>query len=195
MKTVFFDIDTQLDFLYPSGALYVPGAEAIVPAIARLNRLAADRQIPLISTADAHLENDMEFKTWPAHCVLGTLGQRKPAVTVLDKAVAVPCTGPMLDYPDVEQFVIEKQQLDCFTNPNLPNLLKLLGGERYVVYGVVTELCVKCAAMGLLKLGGRVELVSDAVRSLSDPARDQMLAEFTAAGGVLTTAGAVAAQA
>ena len=35
MKTVFFDIDTQLDFLYPAGALYVPGAERIVPAIAR----------------------------------------------------------------------------------------------------------------------------------------------------------------
>lgn len=195
MKTVFFDVDTQLDFLYPGGALYVPGAEAIVPAVARLNRLAAERNIPLISTADAHLENDIEFKTWPAHCVLGTLGQRKPSGTLLDKAVAVPCIGPMLDYPDVEQFVIEKQQLDCFTNPNLPNLLKLLGGERYVVYGVVTEICVKCAAMGLLKLGGRVELVSDAVRSLSDPARDAMLADFTAAGGVLTTADAVAAQA
>src|ERR1017187_7219555 len=33
MKTVFFDIDSQLDFLYPAGALYVPRAERIVPAI------------------------------------------------------------------------------------------------------------------------------------------------------------------
>ncbi len=24
MKTVFFDIDTQFDFLFPAGALYVP---------------------------------------------------------------------------------------------------------------------------------------------------------------------------
>ena len=54
MKTVFFDIDSQLDFLYPAGALYVPGAERIVPAIARLNRFAAAHGIPVISTTDAH---------------------------------------------------------------------------------------------------------------------------------------------
>ena len=35
MKTVFFDIDTQIDFLYPAGALYVPGAERILPEIGR----------------------------------------------------------------------------------------------------------------------------------------------------------------
>ena len=35
MSAVFFDVDSQLDFLYPAGALYVPGAERIVPAIAR----------------------------------------------------------------------------------------------------------------------------------------------------------------
>ena len=46
MKTVFFDVDTQLDFLYPAGALYVPGAERIVPAIARLNRFAARARHP-----------------------------------------------------------------------------------------------------------------------------------------------------
>jgi len=26
MKTVYFDIDTQIDFLFPAGSLYVPGA-------------------------------------------------------------------------------------------------------------------------------------------------------------------------
>jgi len=46
MSAVFFDVDSQLDFLYPAGALYVPGAEKIVPAIARLNRFAAERGIP-----------------------------------------------------------------------------------------------------------------------------------------------------
>jgi nicotinamidase-related amidase len=52
---------------------------------------------------------------------------------------------------------------------------------------VVTEICVKCAAWGLLKTGKRVELVTDAVRSLDESAAKQMMAEFTAAGGVLTT--------
>ena len=41
MKTVYFDVDTQLDFVYPSGALYVPGAEQIVDRIVHLNQQAA----------------------------------------------------------------------------------------------------------------------------------------------------------
>ena len=35
MKTVFFDIDTQVDFMLPAGALYVPGAERMLPVIAK----------------------------------------------------------------------------------------------------------------------------------------------------------------
>ena len=52
MKSVFFDIDTQIDFLYPAGALYVPGAESLGPRIAALNRYAAANGIPL-NTASA----------------------------------------------------------------------------------------------------------------------------------------------
>ena len=74
MNTVFFDIDSQLDFLYPAGALYVPGAERIVPAIARLNRYAAAHGIPVVSTTDAHTEDDPEFQIWPHHCVAGNVG-------------------------------------------------------------------------------------------------------------------------
>ena len=70
---------------------------------------------------------------------------------------------------------------------NLARLLDQLGAERYVVYGVVTEICVKLAAWGLLETGKRVELVTDAVRSLNDAASTAMTDAFLAAGGVLTT--------
>jgi nicotinamidase-related amidase len=56
-----------------------------------------------------------------------------------------------------------------------------------VVYGVVTEICVRCAAFGLLNAGVRVELVTDGVRSLDDAASAEMMREFTNGGGVLTT--------
>jgi nicotinamidase/pyrazinamidase len=188
MNTVFFDVDTQLDFLYPAGALYVSGAEKLVPQIVRLNRYAIGNGIPLISTADAHIENDEEFRTWPAHCVAGTAGQGKPASTLHEGRTVVPATGAADGRVDAPQFIVEKRRLDCFTNPNLPGLLDALGAERYVVYGVVTELCVRCAAMGLIARGGHVELVEDAIQSLTEDARLKMISEFTAAGGKLTTA-------
>ena len=55
-----------------------------------------------------------------------------------------------------------------------------------VVYGVVTEYCVRCAAMGLLATGKPVELVLDGVRSLSDEDQQNTLAEFRASGGHTT---------
>ena len=175
MKTVFLDIDTQIDFLYPAGALYVPGAERIVPAIAELNRRA-----PLvISTMCAYVEDDPEFKLYPHHCVVCTTGQAKPAVTLLEKSETA------------RQVILEKQELDCFTNPRLTPLLGELGVERAVVYGVVTEICVRFAAFGLLKRGLRVEIVTDAVQALDEDVARKMFSEFQAAGGHLTTISAV----
>ena len=37
MKTVFVDVDTQIDFLFPAGALYVPGAERLLPEWERIS--------------------------------------------------------------------------------------------------------------------------------------------------------------
>ncbi len=165
MKTVFFDIDTQIDFVYPAGALYVPGVEKILPVIAQLNRKAPT----VISTMDAHSENDPEFQIYPHHCVVGTVGQQKAAATLIEKRE--------------QQIIIEKQTLDCFSNSKLLPLLAELGAERYVVYGVVTEICVRLALFGLLKTGKRVELVTDAVKALDERAANKMISEFLAGGG------------
>ena len=187
MKTVFFDVDSQIDFMYPAGALYVPGAEQVVERIAALNRFAGEQGMVVISTMDAHPEDDPEFQSWPPHCVAGTTGQQKPAATLLERRIVVPNAVGAMALEGAQQILLEKQALDCFTNVNLADILRLLGADRYVVYGVVTEICVKCAVEGLLKTGKRVELVTDAVRSLNDAAAAVMTAAFLAAGGVLTT--------
>ena len=170
MKTVFVDVDTQIDFLFPAGALYVPGAERLLPAIARLNHFAAAQQIPLISTTDAHRENDPEFRQWPPHCVAGTTGQLKPSETLVPN-----------------QIIVEKQALDVFSNPNFPALLDRLAADRYVVYGVATDYCVRCAILGLLGTGKPVALVTDAIAAVKPEDGTRTIAEFTAHGGTLTT--------
>jgi nicotinamidase/pyrazinamidase len=188
MSTVFFDVDTQLDFLYPAGALYVPGAESIVAEVAALNQYAAAHGIPVISTMDAHTENDPEFQAWPPHCVAGTAGQQKPAATLLEKRTTIPNTLQDFEIRDAQQILLEKQSVDCFTNPNLPALLDRLEAGRCVVYGVVTEICVKNAAMGLLRSGREVTVVTDAVRSLDNAKCAQFFQDFAAASGKLATA-------
>jgi nicotinamidase/pyrazinamidase len=171
MKTVFVDVDTQIDFMFPAGALYVPGAERLLPAIARLNHFAVAQGIPLISTADAHCEDDPEFRQWPPHCVAGTTGQLKPAETLVGAG----------------QIIVEKQALDVFTNPEFPALLAALAADRYVVYGVATDYCVRCAVTGLLRTGKTVALVTDAIAAVSPEDGARTVDEFIASGGELTT--------
>jgi nicotinamidase/pyrazinamidase len=168
--TIFIDVDTQLDFVSPGGALYVPGAEKRLPVIAALNRKAPK----LISTVDAHPENDPEFKVWPPHCVLGTFGQRKPSDLLVPN-----------------QIIFEKTTTDAFLNPRFLPLLQELGGDRYVVYGVVTEICVRFAALGLLAQGKPVDVVIDAIAALNSEAADKFFAEFTTRGGRLVTSSSI----
>ncbi len=177
MKTVFFDVDTQLDFLYPAGALYVPGAEEIVKSLAELTNFAAANQIQIVSTMDAHSEDDLEFKTWKPHCVAGTNGQQKAGVTLLNQRAILGSKN------DAAQIIVEKQTIDCFSNPGLGPFLEHLKADRFVVYGVATEVCVQCAAFGLLKTGARVELVNEAIKGLSEAAERDMIERFRTLGG------------
>jgi nicotinamidase/pyrazinamidase len=187
MKTVFVDVDTQLDFLYPAGALYVPGAERIVPPIERLNRHAAAQGITVLSTMDAHTEDDPEFRAWPPHCIAGTTGQHKAGATLLDRRVVIPnCEGPFV-LDGAQQILLEKQTVDAFATVTLARLLEALGAERFVVYGVVTEICVLCAARGLLAANKKVEVVADAVKELRADESERAYAEIRALGGSVTT--------
>jgi nicotinamidase/pyrazinamidase len=187
MKTVFFDIDSQRDFLYPAGALYVPNAERIVPAIARLNRFAAAHGIPVVSTVDAHAENDPEFAVWPPHCVAGTWGQHKAAPTLLDGRIVIPNRECDIALEGASQIIVEKQTVDVFLAPNLGRVVERLNADRYVVYGVVTEICVLYAVRGLLKTGQPVTVVTDAVEALTAEASARALEELRAGGGTLAT--------
>ena len=187
MKTVFVDVDTQLDFLYPAGALYVPGGERIVPAIACLNRYAAGRGMRVVSTADAHAENDPEFATWPPHCIAGTAGQHKAAATLLEKRVVIPNRDCAVAFDDAQQIIVEKQTVDVFASHNLGRVLDALNADRFVVYGVVTEICVWFAARGLLALKKPVTIVTEAVKELRAEDAARALDEIRSLGGEVST--------
>jgi nicotinamidase/pyrazinamidase len=186
MKTVFADVDTQMDFLFPAGALYVPGGERVLPVVARLNQYAAAHGIPVISTTDAHLENDTEFRDWPPHCVAGTTGQLKPAETLLDGRRTLRAE-PGASVEPADQIIVEKRALDVFTNPNFGSLLQRLQADQYVVYGVATEYCVRCVVLGLLTTGKPVTLLTDAIAAVKPEDGARTLEECAARGIKLET--------
>ena len=190
-KLLFWDVDTQVDFMEPGGKLYVPGAEQVIPNIQQLNSWAEQRRVTLVSSMDAHQPTDPEFSDYPPHCLAGTPGQAKVEGTLLPSYFTV--ANRKIDLPsDLDRYaqvVVEKQATDVFTNPNIDELLQRLGRDREVVlYGVVTEICVEKAARGLIQRGYRVNLVEDAVRQL-DPSKGRATLDYVRqhGGRVLTT--------
>jgi nicotinamidase/pyrazinamidase len=187
---LFWDVDTQFDFMYPTGKLYVPGAETIIPNLQRLTGFAVQHRIPIVASTDAHLSSDPEFNQYPPHCLIGTPGQRKVEGTLLRQYLTIP--NRKIDLPiDLNrypQIILEKQTVDVFTNPNTEALLTLIGKPEIVLYGVVTEICVDHAARGLIRRDWCVHLVEDAVRSL-DSDRGQATSQWVRqhGGRLLTT--------
>jgi nicotinamidase/pyrazinamidase len=181
---IFWDVDTQVDFLSPAGKLYVPGSEAIAPTLRRLTRWAAEHRVLVVASADAHHAGDPEFQQWPPHCLVGTTGQRKIPETTLPHQFTLPNHRAEIpaDLSAWQQVILEKQQLDVFTNPNTAPLVEQLGRPDVVLYGVVTELCVTQAARNLLRHGCRVTLVEDATAALDAAMASNFVEELTARG-------------
>ena len=186
MKNLFFlDVDTQRDFMLPTGALYVPGAERILPKLRRLFDFARKNEISILSSVDAHVADDPEFKQFPPHCVQGTEGQRKVDETLLPRPLIFQQQPVDRNLPEAvrkhQQIIVEKQSLDLFSNPIAERLTRVLP-PRAIVFGVTTEYCVKMACLGLRRLGVQTVLITDAVRALTPKTEKEAVEEMRRAG-------------
>jgi nicotinamidase/pyrazinamidase len=185
---VFWDVDTQTDFITPSGNLYVPRAEEINDNLAYLTNLGARKYLRLSGSVDAHRPDDSEFDEWEIHCVYGTPGQLKVPETISQNILFIPSNKLSSDQlSDVKayngQVIFEKQSTDVSNNPNVKPFLELINPELIVIYGVVTEICVNLAVHFLAgNLGYNTVVVGDAIKELDSSIADAYLADWKTMG-------------
>ena len=177
-STLFFDVDTQRDFILPGGKLSVPGTDRIIAKLAALTDLARRLGIRIVASTDRHFPDDPELQRnggeFPDHCMDGTAGQRKIEETaprnplfIQNRALSTSELTAAQAHPG--EIVLEKQLFDVFAgNQNTNALLRrlLVDHEDVVVYGVYTEICVRDAINGLRELGARVHVVEDAIADI-----------------------------
>lgn len=202
MTTLFWDVDTQVDFMRADGALYVPDAEAIIPNLQRLTRHAHRTGTTIVASADDHHPGDTELSdtpdfvtTYPPHCLHGTPGQRKLRETVLtDALVLEPAPLPLHVLAAQVRghrgdYLLHKRHFDVFTNANARPLLQLLAPSRIVLYGVATDVCNKAAVAGIRHWwrGAELLLVTDAMRAIRPDDGEALQRQWAADGAHLVT--------
>jgi len=184
MEWLWFDIDTQKDFMLPAGALAVPGAPGIIPNLSRLVKRSAADAIPLVSSVDSHTPDDPEFTNFPPHCVVGTLGHGKIPETVRDDAVTLDdldAGGLAQAVGAGKQIIVRKSTFDVFTNPRLAEILNA-GAKRVAVFGVATDYCVRACALQCRGRGIETLLVTDAIAGVAPDTTEKALNEMREAG-------------
>jgi nicotinamidase/pyrazinamidase len=185
MTLVFWDVDTQNDFMNADGALYVPDAEGIKPNIARIQKyvrskrksdISAAQGIREVKSRDVHVGFEPELQKnggpFPDHCMINTVGQENIKETAPLKPMYVEHyeynaqgINRVIDHRG--EIIIQKQHYDVFTNPNTRNIVTGLNIHAAVLYGVATDYCVKAAALGLREMGIDVYLVTDAISAVT----------------------------
>ena len=198
-RVVLWDVDTQVDFILPTGKLYVPGAEETAPAMRRLVEAARAGGVVHVASADDHELTDPEISdepdfrnTYPPHCLRGTRGAQKiPETEQTD-----PLPLSLIPFPPglvpglVEgrrEILLLKKNFNVFTNSNADPLLDALEPAEIVVFGVATDVCDDAAIRGFLQRGRRVRFVEDAARGLDEARVAACTAAWRKAGVEFTT--------
>jgi nicotinamidase/pyrazinamidase len=189
-RTILWEVDTQADFMLPGGKLYVPGAEKLLPNIKKLTDAARKGRAFLVSHGCYHTPDDPEFQQFPPHCVKGTPGAEFVAEALTDDVVRVPNHDE--SWPGKvhhrKQVLFEKQTLDIFQSRHAHRVVADLPRDaEFMVFGVVTEYCVRFAAKGLLERGRSVSVIRDAIETLNPQEGERALAELQRLGAELIT--------
>jgi nicotinamidase/pyrazinamidase len=206
--TIFWDVDTQVDFMLSSGKLYVAGSEEIIPVLGRLTEYAHAHGIRIIASADEHMAGHRELssqpdwkQTFPEHCMQGTAGQQKIAETRLDNPLVIepapqdPAALAARVRAHRGDILFHKHWFDVFSNPNVLPVVDALAPDAIVLYGVALDVCNKYAVEGLLRLrpGIALSVVTEAVRAIDPAIGSALLDDWRRRGVRLATSDEVLA--
>ena len=227
-------VDVQNDFMraaLPGGRLYVrhlqdpddPGAEQIIPTLARLARWMYQRCDAVILSGDWHGPEDAEIDatapdfrtTYPPHCMGRSTDAAECAGAALIPEVtpphgsivlewnATPRTAARVAAEAIEKRLpvfVQKTQFSVWTgNPVMDAFTneltnRLAARPEIILAGVASDVCDDQAIRGFLARGYPVTVVRDAIHSLGTQPDEVILAGWEVLGARTTTLAALEAE-
>ncbi len=151
-KTALVVVDMQNDFVKEGGALFVPDAEATIPAMQHMLDLARASGMKVVFTQDTHTDGDPEWKIWPEHAREGSWGWE-----IVDDIA-----------PHEDETVIRSVRYDAFYGTHLDHFLRIWEVDTLVICGTVANICVHYTAASAAMRWYKVIIPRDATSAL-DP--------------------------
>lgn len=191
MKKFLVVVDTQFDFVMPGGALYVQGAEEIIPAATKfLQDLNPEDYSGVLFTFDTHVptqyDGSPESELFPLHCVRYTTGWGNvlplydvPAgipVFTLEKNVFNMWEEAQVklnskSYGADSDFTVDRDYFfDMMTVDK--NLEQGVKADLIEVFGVASDYCVKWTVDGFVKRGFPVVVIDELCRGIGATAKE-----------------------
>ena len=163
MTTVFWDVDTQDEFM--------AGAGEIIPNLRSLTKYAGKKKITVIASQD--------------HGKSGKLSKieatsMKSPVNIKHKRYEKHQLKNMLK--NRREVIIHKKEYSMLSNPNSDFVMKRLGVKKAVVYGVATDYCVLNTVKDLRERNIDVVLVKDAIAAVDEKKGEKALSEMKKLG-------------
>ncbi len=182
LRRILIDVHTQHDLIYAPDQDH----RTIVRSIKRLMAWRHAHNIPIVSLALTKRPGIAE-----EICVEGTPGQKKIRYTMLasHKAYGSEMATDLSEHvlEEHHQVIFNIPVSDPFSHPRVDRLLTDLNAREMVIFGVGFNEAIKHTALGFIKRGKTVFIITDAMYlDLAAPESTLTLRKLTAKGAILT---------
>lgn len=179
-RTAVLVVDMVNDFCKPGGAMMLPGADVLYPKQRAVIDAARAAGAPVIWIHDSHRRNmrqDREFLKRTPHCIEGTWG-----VEIVEELGA-----------RADEIHVIKHRFSGFFQTDLDLVLKDMLCDQLVIFGVVTNICVRSTVHDAFFNGYEVVVPRDCCAATGPREQESSLYDIATHFGVVSDAAAVTA--
>lgn len=173
-------VDMLNEFCKPGGAMMLPGAEKLFPAQRAVLAAARENDVAVIWIIDSHRESlrrDREWLKRSPHCVEGSWG----AEVIADLE------------PRAEEMRVYKHRYSGFFQTDLDLVLKDHRCDQLILFGVVTNICVRSTVHDAFFNGYMVIVPEDCCAATGPREQESSLYDIATHYGIVTDAKSVIA--
>ncbi|MEO6661445.1 MAG: isochorismatase family cysteine hydrolase [Burkholderiaceae bacterium] len=172
-RTAVLAIDMLNEFCKPGGKMVLPGYERLLPAQRAVIASARALEVPIfwiIQCHDPRLRRDRELLKRGSHCLIGSWGAE-----IIDEL-----------QPQESDFRVPKHRYSAFFQTNLDLLLKDMQCDQLVVFGIVTNICVRSTVHDAFFEGYEVVVPEDCCSATGPREQESSLYDIATHFGVVS---------